>query len=202
MDKYRFICKTDIKKKYFIKPDEMLEYESFVVTNTTYGKQDMTLYKLTDVKDVFCMGYNINRNDNKAIDNKLNKLQKDYQDKLQIKKNIRDEKKEIIMNERKKNLKNALVVYGLELRSDSWLCNGYIDGTIKDWSIRKIVKRMCQMKFLFENCNMDKYFKEAKEERQILYDSGIRPYCSLFEDAEILALENCGGYPKKWDWLK
>ena len=82
----------------------------------------------------------------------------------------------------------------MELCSDSKLCEGYIDGTIKDWTVEKIAERMCQMKYLFDYAGME-YQKEE-------FENGYFPDMTVFEQAEDSALRKIGGYPKKWPWLK
>lgn len=76
---------------------------------------------------------------------------------------IRSEKrlstKNVKINMRRNNLIDALQEYKLELRDDSKLCHGYINGTIKTHTIPQIVERMCQMKFLYEYCDFDNFLR-------------------------------------------
>lgn len=69
----------------------------------------------------------------------------------------------------------SLNKYKLQLREDSKLCQGYIDGTIKDWTIDQIVERMCQMRFLYEYCDMDDAYQEAKSEQCDGFNAGYFP---------------------------
>jgi len=114
---------------------------------------------------------------------------------------------EIMNNERKRRtaLIKALGECGLELRNDSELCSGYIDGTIED-SLEWVVKRMCQVKYLYEYCNIKAYFNEAgqsvREEYREMHEP--IPKGAVFEEAERLALKkyNKGRYPEKFPWMK
>lgn len=200
LDKYKLICKTDIKNKYFVTEDE-LEGCDFYIVKQGNGYPDMTLYKTTDVKDVCCSKYKIDRNDENAIINKMNELQDEKEKKSSERKEKIKQKKEEMNNKRKTKLVKALKDYGLTLRNDSKLCNGYIDGTIKDWSINQIVQRMCQMKYLYDYCNMDECCQDAYEEQQEELRAGYFPDCTVFEQAELIALKRYGNYPAVWPWL-
>jgi len=86
---------------------------------------------------------------------------------------------------RKKKLKQVLKNSGLELRSDSKLCGGYIEGKIKDKTIPEIVERMCQVKYLFDYCDMKKYLHKYHN----------------FDKSERKILKKYGEYPDEWPWL-
>jgi len=71
---------------------------------------------------------------------------------------IKNEKQRQIMlenerRERQQQMNNALQEAGLELRSDSKLCQKYIDG--ESVNLADVVKRMCQMRYLYDYCNMN-----------------------------------------------
>ena len=109
---------------------------------------------------------------------------------------------------RRTELIKALSKVGLELRSDSKLCDGWINNSITDyrrrtdnsWTIGSVVNRMCQMRYLFDYCNMDECLQIAYEEQQDELENGYFPDSSVFDDAEYLALKgNC--YPKVFPWL-
>jgi hypothetical protein len=77
------------------------------------------------------------------------------------------------------------------------LCQKYIDGTIKDYTLDGVVKRMCQMKYIYDYCHMDDCFDIAKER--------YGGYCfNIHDEAEDIALElhSNGKYPKEWPWIK
>lgn len=201
LDKYKLIYKTHIKNKYFITENELEEYDNYIVKQDR-GYPNMTLYKISDVKDVFCSKYKINRNNNFAIVNKMNNLQEEKERKsIERKERIKKNKKDRA-NKRKIKLVKALKDYGLTLRKDSKLCCGYIDGTIKDWSIKEIVQRMCQMKYLYEYCNMNDCYQKAYDDQQRELNAGYFPDCTVFERAEMIALNTYGEYPTVWPWLK
>ena len=199
-DKYKLLYKTDIKIRYFLTDDELEDIDRYDIQGRN-GYPDMKLYKISDVKDIFCSKYSIDRNDENAINNKMEELQKKKEERIIEKKEKAKKKKEELSKKRKTKLVQSLKKYGLVLRNDSKLCNGYIDGTITDWTIDQIVNRMCQMKYLYDYCHMDKCYQEAYEAQQDEFNAGYFPDCSVFEQAELIALEKYGNYPAKWPWF-
>jgi hypothetical protein len=194
-------------KDWFIKPDLLNPIEKSFINR--YHKKT-TQYKLADVIYFFCLKYGINQDDPCSIITKRNQLIKERENRAKKREEnkrknepIRLKKEAEKRNKRQEILVNALNRYGLELRSDSQLCNGYIDGTIKDWSLDEIVERMCQMKYLFEYMNMkyylDKIYHEQKMEREF---SKYYPTQTVFEEAEEYVLSKIKGYPKTWPWME
>lgn len=112
-------------------------------------------------------------------------------------------KKEEKCLKRKEILTKALTKAGLELREDSELCKKYISGEIKE-NKKNIVERMCQMKYLFEYCHMNECKEKAYNNQIETFNAGYFPDCSVFEDAEMIALEKYsnGKYPKIFPWMK
>lgn len=101
---------------------------------------------------------------------------------------------------RTKKLKSKLKKRGLELRKDSALCSLYINGK-NDYDINWIVQRMCQMKYLYEYCDM----KNIKS--QVYNDYVTNGFNKNYEGtisihAEKIALEkhSDGIYPKVFPW--
>lgn len=112
---------------------------------------------------------------------------------------IEEEKK---YNERKEQLTKALEEKGLKLRDDSKLCMNYINDSLKErWTIDGIVERMCQMKYLFEYCNIESYMEKAEKEYYDELNAGYLPDCSIIDTAEAYAMKN-KEYPNKWPWLE
>jgi hypothetical protein len=99
--------------------------------------------------------------------------------------------KTLTSKERKTLLEAKLNEKKLKLRSDSTYCQDYINEKIKV-DVDEVVKRMCQIKFLFDYCNMQKYLNME-------YNNKNK---SLFDNAEELALSKHGGYPDTFPWLK
>jgi hypothetical protein len=112
-------------------------------------------------------------------------------------------KKEEKCLKRKVLLTKALTKAGLELREDSKLCKKYISGEIKE-NKNNIVERMCQMRYLFEYCNMNECKEEAYNNQIEIFNAGYFPDCSVFEEAEFIALDKYsnGKYPKIFPWMK
>lgn len=130
-------------------------------------------------------------------------------------------------NERKQQVNNALREAGLELRSDSKLCQKYIDG--EPVNLADVVNRMCQMRYLYEYCNMNecrniaynKYKQQRQYDRYDKYDSydrydrygdesdndndyNERPQYNVSDMAEKIALQKYsnGKYPDIFPWQK
>ena len=133
---------------------------------------------------------------------------------------IKNEKQRQIMlenerRERQQQMNNALQEAGLELRSDSKLCQKYIDG--EPVNLADVVKRMCQMRYLYDYCNMNecrniaynKYKKSQYNEYNRYDDDGNndydeRPQYTVSDMAEKIALQKYsnGKYPDKFPWQK
>lgn len=104
-------------------------------------------------------------------------------------------------DERKELLMKALDARGLELRADSILCQKYINGQIEldlDW----IVQRMCEMKYLYEYCNMNDIKKQVYKQYVLEQPNGIYTNYKISERAEKIALEKYGFYPDVFPWEK
>lgn len=199
-DKYTLIYTKYVISDYFIDICDLDDCDVFYKNFGRYGIGK--LYRMSDVYRIFGETYDVDSSDKDAIKNKIEEIRKDKEiEKEKRRKTIALNKKEK-MDVKKKRLCTALNEHGLELRDDSKLCHGYIDGTIKGWTVSEIVQRMCQMKYLYDYCNMDACYEKAVDEQRDELAAGYFPDCSPFEQAELIALENCGGYPKTWPWLK
>lgn len=188
LSKYKLICKSTAKSRYQLTEKDMTNIDEwFEVKNPHYNRASaMKLCHEDEAIIVACRKYNCTEEE---LTKKQNKREKAKQEIEEIKQYANDE--------RKHQLVLALENSGLKLRSDSSLCNGYIDGTITDWTLDRIVERMCQMKYLYDYCDFNKYFQQARNNS----DRYNRDE-PLFDKAERLALKACGGYPKVFPWLK
>jgi len=157
LDKYTLIYKTYVNEKYFINTDDhdLDEYYKRVFGNNG------TMYILSDILKIFCDKHGLDINDKESINNKKSELFEQKRQQIENKKNNLVGK---ISGRtlRRERLEKGLYKYGLTLRNDSKLCAGYINGTIKDWTVKKIVHRMCEMKYLYEYCKIDNFMDEAK----------------------------------------
>ena len=109
--------------------------------------------------------------------------------------NLKDYKEKI---GRKRQLKNELERMGLILRNDSVLCNEYIEG-ISEYSIEYIVQTMCEMKYLYEYCNMKACKKKARADADMTFY-----YPGMISDiATEIALDKYsnGKFPDVFPWL-
>jgi hypothetical protein len=97
-------------------------------------------------------------------------------------------------NDREIKLRKALSDMGLSYRYDSKLCGKYIIGTLgKDWTLDKVVNRMCEVKYLYEYTPMKSYYAMNKN-------------IITLEEAEelcMLQVTGCTKYPPGlWPWLR
>jgi hypothetical protein len=189
LPKYKLICKTQAMTDYFIKADDLINCKSYTVSRGKYP--NMILYHLSDIINVFKFKYNTD-----DINQKLDELKAAKKQRI----HTRDNKKLERMNARKQSLITELHKKGLELRDDSNLCRGYINGDIK-MNINSVVERMCQMKYLYEYCKFVKCYQEAFDKRAETLKAGYIPDCTVFDEAESLALHKYGPYPDIWPWL-
>ncbi len=200
LDEYCMICKTEAKKTYYLTDKDLVNVECTEVANSVYRNSMLCLYNKREIINEFCLKHSIDQYDDDAIENKLEEL-------ADAKKNAALKREENAMKRRlnrKKKLIKELELYGLELRSDSKLCKSYIDGTAKEWTLEEIITRMCEMKFLYEYCKMDKCYKEAERRQCEELNAGYIPDVPVEVDAEWIALKKYtknGKYPKKWPWL-
>ena len=191
LNKYTLITKTNSKKFYYLKDSDISNLKSFT-KNTSYGLG--TFYIKSDIINSFCNKYNTDINNyQKVIDNIIN--EKDIKREKQLENRINKK------NKRKQMLINKLNSRGVSFRNDSVLCENFINGD-KSLNINDVVNRMCQMKYLFKYCHMNKCKDEAYEKQQEVLEAGYFPDCSVFDDAEYLALKKYSNnkYPDIFPW--
>ena len=100
---------------------------------------------------------------------------------------------------RRKELITELAKYKLKLRSDSKLCKNYIRSA--DNSITYVVRRMCEMKYLFDYCDMRKELESVEKEHIQTLEWGYIPDAGVFQEAEANIIERIGSYPGVWPWM-
>ena len=191
-DDNKKICKTTAKEAYFLTDKELSLLDSIGVQKR-HSYIHYVLYDKNEVIQAFCDKYKVHECDIEEQQEKL-KLEKE------VKKANRQAKRKETKSKRKKELIKALEEKGLELRSDSKLCQMYIDGS--KWTLAQVVQRMCQMKYLYDYCDMDAYYEEARESQYEEREAGYYPDMSIMEEAEDRALRKHGFYPQEWPWLK
>jgi len=192
-DENTYMTKTRIKSEFFLNDKDLENVNNITTKNPHYRSQSMYLYNLYDAKKKFVEKYG----DDEPMEEK--------QQKLLLKKIERGKRvinsKEKITDTRKKLLETKMAEKRLEIRSDSKLCAGFINGTIKE-DVDDVVERMCQVKYLFDYCHMDDCFEIAKKEQRDEIKAGYYPDEPLFDHAERIALKKCGGYPEVYPWLE
>jgi len=205
LPEYQMICKTMAIKQYFLSEDDLDNLDSFEKVNPRRKSTKMTLYREIDIRQQACIKHNcfITTLDEKLVDLTTTSNYKKQQRlmKKELKQNEREMKKEWKQNERQTNLVNALENAGLELRSDSKLCHGYINGNIKDKTIDEIVERMCQVKYLFDYCNFQKILDDVHDSQIEEYNAGYFPDCPVFDEAEGIVLHKIKKYPAIYPWM-
>lgn len=185
LPQYTMISRTKSKRDYKLTDGDLTTIQMYEWTNK-YGI--CNYYTMLDVETIAAKKHGAPANEVKSV---IEQIRQDRMKRC-------TETKEKRMRLRSDMLKQALNQMGVQLRSDSTYCKGYINGDVKD-PIDTIVNRMCQMKYLYEYCNMD----ECKEEVYLSYkDEYIEPF-EISDEAERLALERYsnGKFPKIFPWL-
>ena len=195
LEKYQVICTTKAKNTYFIK-DSDIEDLDYMEGHTGYSYG--FYYYVTEIKNVACRVHNTTLEN---LPNVLARLQTEKTTRIERRKQNGIERRNTASEKRKTKLIKALNVMGLELRSDSNLCKKYIDGDVKD--LQGVVKRMCQMKYLYDYCHMDECREIAYEQQCDELNAGYFPDCSVSDQAEGIALRKYsnGKYPDNWPWI-
>jgi hypothetical protein len=189
------ICKSIAKSKYFLTDKDLDDLEYTETRNPRYKRaSNMILYDENDIIYQSCLKHG-------CEPSKLNEKLEQMRIEKETKKEIRDAKKTQMYDKRKLILEEAMALKKLSIRSDSKLCQGFIDGKIKKYTVDEVVERMCQMKYLFDYCDMDTYI--SKEIVGELEYRGRYDKDDVFSMAEHSALSDNGGkYPKIYPWLK
>jgi len=178
---YTQITRSTAMKEYCLKGKEVDELAHIVVKNPVFSSAaPMRLYILNDVLEI-----SKNR-DVEAIKQKkqmsLEKRRKTVADKKEI---------------RKQQLIDALHNIGLELRSDSELCEQYLDGKIQNMSLAQLVREMAVMKYLYEYTDYENRLEEKVDE---LSDSAGYYYSGIWRQAsDIVKIRYA--IPHHWPWL-
>ena len=198
-DKYTLVTKTNAKKNYFLK-DEDLDKIDKILGKSAYGPT--TYFTTANLINYLCEKHNL-------APDQLNDFIINLINQRNSKSNNRNKKiegnKKNKMGKRREKLIKELSKFKLELRNDSVLCQNYIEGK-SSHDLDDIVKRMCEMKYLFEYCHMDECKQIIYDECDSDSDSSDSSYSysiSIFKRAEILALKKYsnGKYPSTFPWL-
>ena len=192
LDKYIVTTKTNAKKIYLLNDNDLNELKSYE-GSSAYGIA--TYYTVENLKNKVSSKYNI------CKDNVKEYLEEMHKEK-EIKKEKRKKAKEQKKIQRKEKLIKELSKVKLKLRNDSILCNNYIEGS-SAYNLKEIILRMCQMKYLYDYCHMDKCKDIAYQEQQDEIRAGYYPDCSVHDQAEDIALKKYskGKYPDVFPWL-
>lgn len=195
-DKFKPISMTRSKKEYLLTSDDLSGLRHY---DGLSGFGPTRYYSLFDVKQCLCQRENIKYDEiNDYIESVLDEKKKIRKEKRKK----TEEKKMNARNKRKEKLIGELSKYKLKLRSDSVLCEKYINGS-KEFTLDEVVERMCEMKYLFEYCNMNACKEEAFEMQREEFCAGYIPDVPVFEQAEMIALKKYsnGRYPDVFPWM-
>jgi len=196
--KYNFITKTDAKNDYFLK-EEDLDGLQFHQVKSSYGRRQVAnLFNKQDIMNKACERHSTTLDDLPHII----AYKKQVKDTKSMARRVKkQEARDALEAPRRTRLVEALQAAGLELRADSKLCQLYIEG--KTDNLTQIVRRMGEMRYLYEYCHMDECRDEAynqmREERK---EFG---YCdwSVQDKAEQIALRKYspgGRYTDVFPW--
>ena len=208
LDKYTLITKTNAKLKYFLTEDD-LDDSNLPNYEGKSGYGPGTYFTIYDIKNKLCEKNNANID---QFDNVLAKLLSDKKKRKEDRIVKSNAKIQLQRTKRKEILVNALQKAGLEFRNDSELCSKYINDNFttkqSDDIVDKIVKRMCQMKYLYDYCHMaecknivyDEYMDMRNNDEYSYFE--YYAHGSISDEAEILALQKYSNsvYPQIFPW--
>jgi len=120
-----------------------------------------------------------------------NEIQKRTNRKLKIKQE-KENKNEV----RRQLLNKELAKYALPIRADSKLCNGYINGSLKDWSLEEVVEKTLQIRWLYEHT---KYSEEL--DSHIKDEYKYEGHCDYQEATDEVQSSIIKEYGKGAPWL-
>ena len=146
---FECLTKTIAKKEYML-TDGDLDHLEYIETRNPYYRNasPMNLFLKSDV-----VAYA-----NKKYDGKFQEVK----DKKATKSKATKEKKATRREVRTAELKAALEMEGLELRSDSKLCQNYVDNKLHEsWTIKAVVAMCAEMRWLHNHTNYPQLLKEA-----------------------------------------
>ena len=196
LDKYTLITKTTAKNDYILTDSDLQDLE-YYIANSLYRRQPAKLYNKQAVMIRACTKHDLTLDN---IASGIEHIKELKNAKTQERRAKIQATKQAKYDHRKAELVNALQNAGLELRSDSKLCQMYMDG--EQNNLESVVKRMCQMKYLYDYCHMnecnEEAYREYCEERKLGYHVDE----TVSEKAEYIALKRYsrGVYPATWPW--
>ena len=211
LDKYTLITKTNAKLKYFLTEDD-LDDDNLTYYEGSIGYGPATYFTIYDIKNKICQKHNVILSE---CDNLIKKLINDKETR-KGERRIKGKEKIILQRTKRQDiLVNALRAAGLDLRTDSQLCSKYISGGFEKTKnnsnsnsnsntniVEQIVKRMCQMKYLYDYCHMEECKDKIYEERNKYGSSEYDDFSSISDDAELMALDKYSHskYPIIFPW--
>ena len=188
-NKYILISKINTKKIFSFNDNDFEKLNPILKKNSNYLS---IYYTKENIINYYCEKHCIEHN---CADKHVENM---YFGKCLKKKSGTKIKK----SDRKNIIIKALSEYKLELRNDSVLCKQYIEGS-NEYSVDDIVKKMCQMKYLYDYCHMKECLDEAYEEHVEELNEGYFPDMRVSERAEMIALNKYSNdsYPDVFPWI-
>jgi len=195
LEKYKLITKTEAKKRYLLLDDD-LEGLLRISCNSSYGLA--TYFRYIDVKLLCCEKNGINEED---LESFLEEKECERNERIEERRRNGEEKRVRDRERREERLRRELGKCGLVLRDDSVLCRKYMDGL--DIRLEEVVRRMCEMRYLYEYCHMEECKDIAYREYREELDAGFIPDMCVSDAAEHMALRlySEGGYPEVFPWM-
>lgn len=166
LPRYNFITKSDAKEDYLVKDEDLNGLDAHQVSSRYGSRQFALLFNKLDIMHKSCERHSTTLEELSSVleSKKQDKYAKSLARKMKIQEN-RNMREAL----RREQMIDALRVVGLELRDDSKLCQLYIEG--KTDNLSQIVRRMGEMRFLYEYCHMeecrDEAYKNMREERDL-----------------------------------
>lgn len=175
-EKPAHITKTRAKSAYCLNDTDLDKLKCELKRNPHYrSAAPMTLYLFSDVEKLAnCKHPNLRM----TLDQKIEKSRR------------RADKKNKPRIKRRQLLSDALKEKGLQIRSDSKLCDGFIDGTLgSKWTLKNVVEMCCEMKWLFEHTSYKEELDQEVQElgREYKRDGWVswgQAFREAFDDAE------------------
>lgn len=193
------ITKTNAKRLYKLKDEDLKDLHEFSCSIAFSGGQG-TSYLLREVR-MKMIEINFDVYEPMEIE-EYQKYVKKFLRKIDREQEKKQEKKIMNRKNRKNKLKLALEQRGLELRSDSYYCNKYIDSNM--FSLRKVCDMMEIMHFLFNKTDYTKILDDIREDildeyRYKFDDPELYMHVSLNETHKEMAKETAvDNYVKKY----
>ena len=192
------VTKTGAKSTYLLKDGDLEGLTVHYVTNLHGGRHPINLFLESDIKDMAIERYGSLEKLAIAHEERGVRLERN-RERRRLRAIERERLEKKLRDARIDQLVDAMEAVGLEIRDDSKLCDGYIEGTL-GWTLQDVVDMCCEMHWLYNYTNyptqLDKRLQKARENR----------YYFDYEEVEYYVrrrvFKKHGGIPTVYPWLK